>query len=204
MRVWAYADLAELTPPPKLVCPPVRAAVSLHLAACPISRAACGDTPSARTGRQNHFGFSPDALPRELARRNIAAQSVPHWCLPPDFDLAPLFHSALCSPTPQTLSFHDGAVQIGRQASPRRREHGQCLAGLTAAPEVSLPSVSRRRDAPPGCVPYPPREPAETPRRPAPHGRTARPRVPLDFFPAGPPRELAQRNISARSGPVGA
>ena len=46
-------SLAELTPPPMSVCPPVRTARSLRLAACPLSRAACGDNPSARPGRQN-------------------------------------------------------------------------------------------------------------------------------------------------------
>ena len=46
--------------------------------------------------------------------------------------------------------------------------------------------MARRRGAPPSCVPSLPREPAETPRRHAPHGRTARPRDPLDFHPRRP------------------
>ena len=77
-------------------------------------------------------------------------------------------------------------------------------AGLITAPDACLPSVARRQGAPPGCVPYLPREPAETPRRHATHGRTAHPRDPLALFPAGPPRELARRNITALAGPIGA
>ena len=68
---------------PKFVCPPIRAAVSLRLAACPSSRASLRSHPvsTPRTaeprGPRDPVASFPAGQPRELARRNITALAGP-------------------------------------------------------------------------------------------------------------------------------
>ena len=125
------------------------------------------------------------------------------WGLTPSFAAAPL-HSVAVIPlhcAPPSANIGDRPCPGGASETVPTRSR----AGLTAAPKACLPTGSSRRVAPSGCVPFPP--PRCLRRHPVVSPRTAEqrdPRGPLAFFPAGQPRELARRNITALAGPIGA
>ena len=90
--------------------------------------------PDGRTA----LAFSPAALPRELAPRNITAQRVPHWGLPPDFEPAPLFHSRSLL---RRLRRRSRSTTARFKSGDRRGPGGVSTASSVPATVLMLPSL---------------------------------------------------------------